>query len=250
MKRAPWVTSPWGLFLRRGGNPSLFFYIFSFLWGGRGGVGLRKSIAQIGFGTITSSKQLTVRKGGQKRDTMANRSKYESHVLPKLELIEAWSRDGLTLEQIAHNLGIACSTLKKYKEEPDKQALADALARGREVVDVIVENALLKKCTGYDYTEIYREYKVSKDPDTGEQIKELVKTKETTRHVDGDVTAQMFWLANRKRAVWQYKPEPDSGSQDGETGVIELTAQDPEPTPPPELVEQVEADMREAPDHG
>ena len=183
-------------------------------------------------------------------DTMANKSKYESHVLPKLELIEAWSRDGLTLEQIAHNLGIACSTLKKYKEEPDKQALADALARGREVVDVIVENALLKKCTGYDYTEIYREYKVSKDPETGEQIKELVKTKETTRHVDGDVTAQMFWLANRKRAVWQYKPEPDTGNQDGETGVIELTAQDPEPTPPPELVEQVEADMMEAPEHG
>lgn len=241
MKRAPWVTRPWGLFLRRGGNPSLFFYIFSFLWGGRGGVG-KKSIAQIRFDTMDNTHRQ--KKGGQK-DTMANKSKYESHVLPKLELIEAWSRDGLTLEQIAHNLGIACSTLKKYKEEPDKQALADALARGREVVDVIVENALLKKCTGYDYTEIYREYKVSKDPDTGEQIKELVKTKETTRHVDGDVTAQMFWLANRKRAVWQYKPEPDSGSQDGETGVVELSAQDPEPTPPPELVAQAEAEMQQ-----
>lgn len=181
--------------------------------------------------------------------TMANRSKYESHVLPKLELIEAWSRDGLTLEQIAHNLGIACSTLKKYKEEPDKQALADALARGREVVDIIVENALLKKATGYDWTETTREYKVVQDED-GQDIRLLTKEKEVTRHVEGDVTAQMFWLANRKRAVWQYKPEPDSGSQDGETGVIELTAQDPEPTPPPDLVEQVEADLMEAQEHG
>lgn len=180
---------------------------------------------------------------------MANRSKYESHVLPKLALIEAWSRDGLTLEQIAHNLGIACSTLKRYKEEPDKKALADALARGREVVDIIVENALLKKATGYDWTETTREYKVVQDDD-GNDIKLLSKEKQVTRHVEGNVTAQMFWLANRKRAVWQYKPEPDTGDQDDETGVIELTAQDPEPTPPPGLVEQVEADMREAPEHG
>ncbi len=175
---------------------------------------------------------------------MANRSKYESHVVPKLELIEAWSRDGLTLEQVAHNLGIACSTLRRYKDEPDKQALAAALARGREVVDVIVENALLKKVTGYDWTEVTREYKVVQD-DNGNDIKLLTKEKEVTRHVEGDVTAQMFWLANRKRAVWQYKPEPDMGDRDGETGVIELTAQDPEPTPPPELVEQVEEEMRE-----
>lgn len=168
------------------------------------------------------------------------KSKYESHVEPKLDLIEAWARDGLTLEQIAHNLGIADSTLRKYRDS--HEALSAALAHGREVVDVIVENALLKKCTGYDYTEVYREYKVSRDPQTGEEVKELVKTKETTRHVDGDVTAQMFWLANRKRDVWAYRPEPAANDQDGETGVIEIGGQMEEPEPPAELVAQTMAE--------
>lgn len=165
------------------------------------------------------------------------KSKWESHVEPKLDLIEAWARDGLTLEQIAHNLGIADSTLRKYRDS--HEALSAALAHGREVVDVIVENALLKKCTGYDYTEVYREFKIKKDPETGEEIKELVKTKETTRHVDGDVTAQMFWLANRKRDVWAYKPEPTASGEDGDTGVIEIGGQAAEPKPPEELVAQM-----------
>lgn len=168
------------------------------------------------------------------------KSKYESHVEPKLDLIEAWARDGLTLEQIAHNLGIADSTLRKYRDS--HEALSAALAHGREVVDVIVENALLKKCTGYDYTEVYQEYKISKDPETGKEVKELVKTKETTRHVDGDVTAQMFWLANRKRDVWAYKPEPVVTGEDGETGVIEIGGQMEEPEPPAELVAQTMAE--------
>ena len=69
------------------------------------------------------------------------KSKYESHVLPKLDLVEGWARDGLSDEQIAHNLGIAYSTLKSYKS--DYEALSAALARGKEVVDLEVENALL-----------------------------------------------------------------------------------------------------------
>lgn len=183
------------------------------------------------------------KKPRRKTACSGGKSKYPTHVEPKLELIEAWSRDGLSLEQIAANLGIAESTLRKYRDT--YEALAAALARGREVVDAVVESALLRKCTGYDYTEVYREYKVKVDPDTGEQVKELIKTKETTRHIDGDVTAQMFWLANRKRETWRYKPEPAEAEQDGETGVVELAAQEPEPTPPPELVEQAEAGLME-----
>ena len=39
------------------------------------------------------------------------KSKYFTHVEPKLKLVECWARDGLTDEQIANNLGIAYSTL-------------------------------------------------------------------------------------------------------------------------------------------
>ena len=34
------------------------------------------------------------------------KSKYDTHVKDKLILVEGWARDGLTEEQIAHNLGI------------------------------------------------------------------------------------------------------------------------------------------------
>ena len=159
-----------------------------------------------------------------------SKSKYESHVEPKLTLIEAWARDGLTLQQIAHNLGIADSTLRAYRDKND--ALAAALARGAEVVDVEVENALLKKAIGYDKTETTKELR--KDPETGEL--RLVVTKIVTRHYPGDVTAQMFWLANRKRSVWSYKPQPDQEEQDGETGVVELPAAAEEPQPPSNIL--------------
>ena len=54
-------------------------------------------------------------------------------------------------EQIAHNIGINQDTLytwiKKYPE------FSEALSRGKEVVDIEVENALLKRAKGYDYIE-------------------------------------------------------------------------------------------------
>ena len=52
----------------------------------------------------------------------------------------------------------------------------------------------------------------------------------------------MFWLANRKRADWQYKPVPDTdGGDDDDTGVVLLAPVDAEPTPPPELVAEMAA---------
>lgn len=87
----------------------------------------------------------------------------------KLILLEGWSRDGLTQEQIAHNMGIGLTTLKEWrKKEP---TIETTLKKGREVVDFEVENALLKNA------------------------------------LDGNVTAQIFWLKNRKKDQWREKIE-------------------------------------------
>ena len=44
--------------------------------------------------------------------------KYQEWLTPEgLLKIEGWARDGLTDEQIAHNMGIAYSTLKVWKEK-------------------------------------------------------------------------------------------------------------------------------------
>lgn len=124
---------------------------------------------------------------------MAGRSnKYDSHVKPKLLLIEAWARDGLTEEQICKNLDVSTSAFANYKNE--KKELVDALKNGREIIDVMVENSLLKAALGYDY----REEELNKI--TGEPI-------ELRKVAHPNTTALIFWLKNRKPAQWRDKQE-------------------------------------------
>ena len=82
-------------------------------------------------------------------------------------LLEAWARDGLTDEQIADKMGISVVTLYNWKKE--HLEILEALKKGKEVVDVEVENALLN----------------------------LAKS--------GNVTAIIFWLKNRRPNVWRDK---------------------------------------------
>lgn len=131
------------------------------------------------------------------------KSKYETNVKDKLLLVEAWARNGLTDEQIAKNLGVAYSTFREYAKK--HSALSAALKRGKEVVDIEVENALLKRALGYKYNEVTKE--LCKDKETGEET--LVVTKVVTKEVVPDTTAQIFWLKNRKPEAWRDRKEVD-----------------------------------------
>ena len=72
-----------------------------------------------------------------------------------LTLLEGWARRGLTDEQIAKNMGVNIATLYRWK---DKYCdICEALKKGKEVVDIEVENALLKKALGFSYHEETRE---------------------------------------------------------------------------------------------
>ena len=129
------------------------------------------------------------------------KSKWETHVKDKLILVEAWARNGLTDEQISKNLGIAYSTFREYVKK--YSALSAALKRGKEIVDVEVENALLKRALGYKYDEVTKE--LIEDKETG--ISESKVTKVVTKEVIPDTTAQIFWLKNRKPEEWRDKKE-------------------------------------------
>lgn len=107
-----------------------------------------------------------------------------------LTLLDGWSRDGLTDEQIAHNMGITRSTLAEWKKR--FPSISDTLKAGKEVVDYKVENALLKRALGYKETEL----KMTKDGTLVQVEKE----------VPPDVTAQIFWLKNRRPDKWRDKP--------------------------------------------
>ena len=118
----------------------------------------------------------------------------------KLKL-EAWSRNGLTDEQVAKKMGVSASTLYEWKKKYPE--ISESLKKGKEVVDFEVENALLKRALGYKYTETTRE--LMKNKQSGKM--ELMVTKTVEKEVVPDTTAQIFWLKNRKPEVWRDKVE-------------------------------------------
>lgn len=84
------------------------------------------------------------------------KGKYEEWLTAEgLILLEGWARSGLTDEQIAKNIGIGTTTLYRWKK--DYREIRESLKKGKEVIDFQVENALLKRALGYDYTEVTKE---------------------------------------------------------------------------------------------
>lgn len=96
------------------------------------------------------------------------KSKWKN-IKEKLTLIEGWAREGLVDEQIANNLDISTSTFYEYKNKYSE--FSESLKKGKEIIDFEVENALLKNA------------------------------------LDGNVTAQIYWLNNRKPKQWKNKRE-------------------------------------------
>lgn len=81
-----------------------------------------------------------------------------------------------------------------------------------------VEMAYLRRITGYDVTEIKREYKVNEDGEL-----ELTRETANTKHVPGDARAAEFWLTNRKPRRWRYRRgEKAAVQEESEAGVVLL----------------------------
>ncbi len=109
--------------------------------------------------------------------------------------IEDWARQGLTDEQIAYNMGISRTTLYDWSKK--FACISNTLKKGKEIVDIQVENALLKRALGYTTTEkkVKKEY--------GEITEEITVTKE----IPPDPTSAIFWLKNRRPEQWREKRE-------------------------------------------
>lgn len=136
------------------------------------------------------------------------KGKYEYWLSPDgLLRLEAYARDGLTDEQIAHNMGISPATLYNYKR--DHLEILEALKKGKEVVDIQVENALLKRALGYSYEE--KKVEVSE---------EGTKVTKTIKEVIPDTTAQIFWLKNRRPDRWRDKQDIEHSGQIGGVTIV------------------------------
>ena len=91
-----------------------------------------------------------------------------------LTLLAGWARDGLTDEQIANNMNLSVATLYNYKNK--HLEILEALKKNKDIVDYEVENALLKKA------------------------------------LNGDTTAQIFWLKNRQSQKWKDRQDKDNSN--------------------------------------
>lgn len=134
------------------------------------------------------------------------KGKYQKWLEPEnLILLESWARDGLTDEQIAHNMGITRKTLIEWKSKYSD--ICDTLKKGKEVVDVEVENALLQKALGITRT-IKKPIKIKEVLyDNGKRIseKERIECVDEEVFIPPDTTAQIFWLKNRRPDKWRDK---------------------------------------------
>ena len=136
------------------------------------------------------------------------KSKYAKWLEPEgLLLLESWARDGLTEEQIAYNMGISRETLRVWKNK--YSVISGTLKKGKEIVDIQVENALLKKALGMKET-VKKAIKVREVKyNDGKRVseKEHIEYVDEEVFVPPDTTAQIFWLKNRKPDKWRDKVE-------------------------------------------
>ncbi|GHU51727.1 hypothetical protein AGMMS49975_06090 [Clostridia bacterium] len=112
----------------------------------------------------------------------------------------AWSLAilGRTDVEIAEAMGISRKTLSawKYTKMPDNTkvltSFGEALANGKDAIDLQVEQALFKRAIGYTIVE-KEQFKVN-----GE-----TRTKLKDKHIPPDTKAAEAWLYNRQSDRWR-----------------------------------------------
>lgn len=117
---------------------------------------------------------------------MARPSKYQTHVAPRLKEVADWVRNGATNKEVAERLDISIDSLCEYQKKFSE--FSETLKKTRDEVDGEVENALLQNA------------------------------------LNGNITAQIFWLKNRRPARWRDKPIEEIDERD--TGGFAFTVED------------------------
>lgn len=113
-----------------------------------------------------------------------------------LKRIEEWVASGLSMKEIAHNLGIAERTLYKYKAEDAE--FMQTVKKGRQVAVETLENTMFKTANGFMQT-VHKYEKVKRCTyKDGKKLKEWEEMVEFDEEVyfKPDVTAGIFLLKN------------------------------------------------------
>lgn len=117
------------------------------------------------------------------------------------EKIVRLAKYGFTDDQISDVFGITKQTLNNYKKYDP--IFFDSLKASKEFADLDVIESLYKRATGYDCTE-EKQFFDAKNND--------VITHSAVRHYPPDPTSMIYWLKNRKPAM--FKDKVDDGKEE------------------------------------
>jgi len=126
-------------------------------------------------------------------------------------MAQGYGRQGLNDKQIAKKLGISLSTYYQY--QVDHSDFSEAIKKGKSPVDVMVENAFLKRALGFEYEEIHTEYrrlskKKGKKGEEEEEVKAIpTMIKKIKKFIPPDVAAGFIWMKNRMSNRWKDRHE-------------------------------------------
>lgn len=159
------------------------------------------------------------------------RAEYKKWLEPdNLTRLRSWARDGLTNEQIAKKIGVRRQTISEWSKKYSD--IADALKKGKEVVDSEIEDSLISVMKKHTITTT--QYKMVKKDEfklkaerskfanvykldhpnatkneiliaTAENVEvyEKIPIIKTVTEVDPNTSAIIFWLKNRRPDVYR-----------------------------------------------
>lgn len=147
---------------------------------------------------------------------MGRKSKYESHVEPRLAEIQQMKAT-MSEAEICETLHVSQTAFEQYKK--DHEELRDALKSGNAIMSATLKESLYKKAVGFEYeetritmrevngqqTKVIEKFKRYSPPDTG-AIHLLLKNIDPTWRNDDQTTIDLkkekLEIEKQKGEVW------------------------------------------------
>lgn len=129
-----------------------------------------------------------------KKNVGGRPSKYSKYYAPRMA--ELMSAAGMIDKEMADELGIAESTFHKWKK--DHPEFSDAIAKGKEKPNRLVESALIKSALGHNGDDV-TQYRDADGNITG--------TVMHRRYIPPSTGAMVFFLKNRIPDRWKDKQD-------------------------------------------
>lgn len=117
------------------------------------------------------------------------------------EQVKRMCRLGLTDDEIAEVIGVAKSTLSRWKSE--NAEFSEAIKQGKVFADANVANSLYNRAIGYSHKAV----KIFQYMGAPIEV-------EYTEHYPPDPVSAIFWLCNRQPKKWKRNQQTDQEGDD------------------------------------